>query len=99
MIKHYCRHTTGKLKAKAEFPIIVKVPKGLLEKESPSCPACGKLFKNLKNFNDHINNLRKRDDLHQDFYKNKLNFKLGHRDKSQANSDKYNLYYNNQSEA
>ena len=67
--------------------------KGLLEKESPSCPACGKLFKSLENLNDHINNLKKQDGLHQDFDKNKLNFELGYREKSQANSDKYKLYY------
>jgi len=92
LIRHFCRHTTGKLKVKTDFPVIVKIPKGLLEKESPSCPACGKLFKNLKNLNDHINNLKKQDGLHQDFDKNKLNFELGYPEKSQANSDKYKLY-------
>jgi len=93
LIRHFCRHATGKLQEKTDFPIIVKVPKGLLEKESPSCPACGKLFKNLKNLNDHINNLKKRDSLHQGFDKNKLNFELGYREKSQENLDKYKLYY------
>jgi hypothetical protein len=70
----------------------VKIPKGLLEKESPSCPICGKLFKGLKNLNDHINDLKNRDDLHQDFDKNKLQFKPGYREKNQENSDKYKFY-------
>ncbi|MFX1426617.1 MAG: hypothetical protein ACFFBE_09200 [Promethearchaeota archaeon] len=93
LIRHYCRHATGKFKVKTNFPVIVKKPKGLLEKESPSCPACGKLFKNLENLNDHIISLKNQDGLHQDFDRNNLNFELGYREKSQLSSDKYKLQY------
>ncbi|MFX1345370.1 MAG: hypothetical protein ACFFBC_06925 [Promethearchaeota archaeon] len=92
LIKHFCRHVEGQPRVKKEFPVIVKTPKGLLDQGSPSCPACGKLFKNLKNLKDHINNMKYRDDLHENFDKNKLNFELGYQEKSQENSDKYKLY-------
>jgi len=92
LIKHFCRYTKGQPVVKKDFPVIVTTPKGLLEKESPSCPACGKLFKNPKNLNDHLKNMRNRDDLHHNFDKNKLNFELGYQEKNQENSDKYKLY-------
>jgi hypothetical protein len=93
LIRHFCRHTERQLRVKKDFPVIVKAPKGLLDKESPSCPACGKLFKDLKNLNDHINNMKNRDDIHQNFDKNKLNFELEYQEKNKENSDKYKLYY------
>ncbi|MFX1376488.1 MAG: hypothetical protein ACFFA0_11815 [Promethearchaeota archaeon] len=93
LIRHFCRRAPGKLNIKRNFPVVVKVPKGLLEQESPSCPICGKLFKNQKNLNDHINNLKKQDKLHQNFDENTLNFGLGHREKNRENSNKEKLYF------
>jgi hypothetical protein len=72
----------------------VKVPKGLLEMESPSCPVCGKLFKSLGNLNDHMTNLKKRDDLHQVFAQNNLNFDLGYRENNKETNDKYKMFSN-----
>ncbi|MFW9881251.1 MAG: hypothetical protein ACFFG0_49940, partial [Candidatus Thorarchaeota archaeon] len=82
LVRHFCRQVTGVTRIKKKFPVIVKIPIGLLKKESPSCPVCGKLFKNLKNLNDHINNLKKLDRLHKDFDKNKLDFDLKDIEKS-----------------
>ncbi|MBY8984444.1 MAG: hypothetical protein KGD65_05230 [Candidatus Lokiarchaeota archaeon] len=80
--------------SKYKIPVIVKIPKEFLEKESPSCPVCGKLFKNLENLNDHVNNLKKQDGLHQDDDKDKLNFELGYREKNQVNFEKFKSYFN-----
>ncbi|MFX0083779.1 MAG: hypothetical protein ACFE94_18665 [Candidatus Hodarchaeota archaeon] len=93
LVRHFCRYNSGRLKVKTKYPVIVKKPKGLLVKESPTCPACGRLFNTLKNLNDHINNLKKQDNLHQNFVKNKLNFELGYQEESQVYSDKYKSYY------
>jgi hypothetical protein len=65
----------------------VKSPKGLLEKESPSCPICGKLFKSLKNLDDHIQNLRKLDLVHQAFSEDKMSFEIGDQWKKQGTTD------------
>jgi len=93
LIRHYCRHFTTNLQRKTKFPVIVKTPKGLLEKESPSCPMCGKLFKNLKDLNDHLKNLKNQDVLHENFNNNNMDIELGYRENSQKNSEKYNVYY------
>ncbi|MHA2392954.1 MAG: hypothetical protein ACXAEX_13495 [Promethearchaeota archaeon] len=88
LIRHYCRHPHGALKQKKKFPVIVKTPKGLLEEESPSCPACGKLFKNISNLNDHIKTLTTQDKLHQRFFNSSLKFKKDYGEKGQDYSDR-----------
>jgi len=90
LIRHYCRQSKGNLQRKTKFPVIVKSPKGLLENESPSCPMCGKLFKNLESLNDHLNNLKNQDALHENFNNNKLTIEIGNQGKI---SDKYKVYY------
>jgi len=54
---------------------------------------CGKLFKNPKDLNDHLNNLKNQDALHEDFNNNNLDIELEYRENNQENSDKYNVYY------
>ena len=90
LIRHYCRYQGGQ--ARRKFPIVVKGPRSLLEFESPSCPACGKLFKNAKNLNDHIRILKKSDNIHKSFFKNKLDFNKDYGEKGQGNSDKDEFY-------
>jgi hypothetical protein len=93
LIRHYCRYSRTNLQRKKQFPVIVKTPKGLLEKESPSCPMCGKLFKNLESLNDHLTNLKHQDSLHEKFNNNTLNVEVGYRENSEKNSEKYKVYY------
>ena len=52
LIRHRCSLNKGKNIKK--FPIIVKTPEGLLKEPSPSCPACGKLFKYELHLKDHL---------------------------------------------
>ena len=66
LIRHRCRRYTGK-KAKNKYPITIKIPKGLLEEASPSCPVCGKLFKNKNDLNSHLQQVRKNDEQHNQF--------------------------------
>jgi hypothetical protein len=54
---------------------------------------CGKLFKNLKDLNDHLKNLKNQDVLHENFNNNNMDIELGYRENSQKNSEKYNVYY------
>jgi hypothetical protein len=54
---------------------------------------CGKLFKNLDNLNDHLNNLKDQDALHENFNKNNLDLEFGYQENHQQSSDKYNVYY------
>ena len=93
LMKHFCRHRTSILTPKRYSPIIVKKPKGLLEISSPSCPVCGKLFKNEGNLKDHLKNLRKNDKLHNSFFENKLFFKDNYRKKGQINLDQIKMHY------
>ncbi|MFX1325308.1 MAG: hypothetical protein ACFE8N_10140 [Promethearchaeota archaeon] len=86
LVRHYCRQSIGTLSQKKIFPVIVKTPKGLLERESPSCPACGKLFKNANNLTDHIKTLKAHDKLHYNFFENKLKFEIDFREKNQEDS-------------
>jgi hypothetical protein len=67
LIKHICKKYKGK-NLKNKYSIIIKRPKGLLESASPSCPFCGKLFKNEINLTDHLKQLRKTDILHKTYF-------------------------------
>jgi len=73
-------------------PIVVKIPKGLLENGSPSCPVCGKLFKNDKDLNNHLETLRKDDKPHKTFFKNKFIFQNDSWNSNQKNIDQIKLY-------
>ncbi|MFX0072066.1 MAG: hypothetical protein ACFFAO_13340 [Candidatus Hermodarchaeota archaeon] len=53
LIAHKCKKRTGK-KILNRYPVIVKKPKGLLEKASLSCPICGKLFKSETDLKNHL---------------------------------------------
>ncbi len=90
LIRHFCRHQSGKIMRK--FPVIVKSPKGLLEFESPSCPVCGKLFKTVKNRDEHIKNLKNDDEVHKNFYENKIRFKRDYGEKEQGSKDRSDSY-------
>ena len=61
LVRHFCRHRKGAFNVRKIPQIIVKKPKGLLENQSPSCPICGKLFKNINSLEDHLENLKKSD--------------------------------------
>ena len=74
LVRHYCRHHKGILNKKKKFQVIVKKPIGLLEKQSPSCPICGKLFKNGNDLDNHLQNLKKNDQYHRLFLENKISF-------------------------
>ncbi|MFX1488351.1 MAG: hypothetical protein ACFFBI_04335 [Promethearchaeota archaeon] len=93
LVRHYCRHSLGNLRRKKNFQIIVKTPKGLLDKESPVCHICGRIFKNTQNLEDHLKNLKKQDILHKSFYENTLKFETEDLGAIQVDSDKANLDY------
>ncbi|MHA1491273.1 MAG: hypothetical protein ACTSRI_16685 [Promethearchaeota archaeon] len=68
LIKHICRQSIEK-KRKNKYPIIIKKPRNLLEEASPSCPVCGKLFKNETNLKEHLKASRQNDYRHDLFLK------------------------------
>ncbi|MFX1275153.1 MAG: hypothetical protein ACFFBP_09815 [Promethearchaeota archaeon] len=70
LIKHYCRGITAKNKKK-KYPVIVKSPNKILIKASPSCPACGKLFKSEGGVLEHLKQVKKSDNLHEFFFESK----------------------------
>lgn len=67
LIRHGCRHSKRK-NVKKIYPVIVKKPLGLLEKESPNCVVCGKYFKNENDLNSHLKRLKKIDPFHMQFF-------------------------------
>ena len=70
LIRHICKSYEGKNKAsRNKYPVIVKKPLGLLEKASPSCPACGKIFKTELNLREHLKKLKKTDYLHKLYFR------------------------------
>lgn len=73
LIRHRCKKIKGK--QKKNYPVIVKTPKGLLGEEFPSCPACGKVFKNASDLENHIDNLQKIDPLHKSYANSKIVFR------------------------
>jgi uncharacterized C2H2 Zn-finger protein len=91
LIKHKCNKYQNK-KLKNEYSVIIKKPKGLLEIPSPSCPSCGKIFKNEDSLKNHLNQLRKIDTLHNSFIENKMVIekdKLGNNYKKIKESEVY----------
>ena len=73
LIRHFCRQYISKNRKK-KFPIIIKKPKGLLEKASPSCPICGKLFKTKEDLKEHLKQLKNDDFLHNQLFEDKILF-------------------------
>jgi hypothetical protein len=59
---------------KNKYRIVVKKPKGLLNKAKISCPVCGKLFKNKTFLKDHFTQLKKNDYEHKAFTENQFFF-------------------------
>ena len=57
LIKHYCRGVPSKSRKKT-YPIIVKGSNKTLIEASPSCPACGKLFKSEVGVLEHLKQLK-----------------------------------------
>lgn len=92
LIRHFCRYQSARFDRKRKFPIIVKIPKGLLENSSPSCPVCGKLFKNNKDLNNHLETLKKDDKPHKTFFKNDFVFENGSWNTNQKKIDQIKLY-------
>ncbi|MFX1569797.1 MAG: C2H2-type zinc finger protein [Promethearchaeota archaeon] len=92
LVRHYCRHHQGSLNGKKNFPVIVKKPRGLLGNQSPSCPICGKLFKNLNNLENHMENLKVIDIKHRIFFENQLSFEKKYNSFIQQNSGKSKLH-------
>lgn len=81
LIKHICKKYKGK-NLKNKYAIVIKKPKSLLESASPSCPLCGKLFKNENNMKDHLNQLRKTDFLHKTYFNDKMNIENDEREET-----------------
>ncbi|MFX0000870.1 MAG: hypothetical protein ACFE9Q_11740 [Candidatus Hodarchaeota archaeon] len=74
LVRHFCRYNIEKLKVRKRIQVIVKKPKGLLENQSPSCPICGKLFKNKISLENHLDNTKKNDIYHKLFSENRISF-------------------------
>ncbi len=69
LVRHICSKFQGK-KLINKYPVIVKNPVKLLEKPSPKCNICGKLFKTEKNLKAHLRRLKKSDFLHKQYFRN-----------------------------
>ncbi len=73
-MRHFCRHSIDNFNKKKKYRIIVKKPRGILVKKSPSCPVCGKLFQNSRNLKNHLEDSKKTDSYHELFLENKFSF-------------------------
>jgi endogenous inhibitor of DNA gyrase (YacG/DUF329 family) len=93
LIRHICQKSSGKYGKKVNYEILIKIPKGLLEKRSPNCPVCGKLFKSEKDLNNHLQALRKEENLHKQFFENKLIFENTHSEDIKK-ENRHNIFYN-----
>ncbi|MBA7695892.1 hypothetical protein ES703_104532 [subsurface metagenome] len=91
LVRHFCRYHKGAFNVKKKFQIIVKKPKGLLDYQSPSCPVCGKLFKNISSLEDHLEILKKNDIYHKLFFDNKISFEDKFVENIHKNSDQTKL--------
>ena len=88
LVRHYCRKPLGK-KIINKYPVFVKRPEKLLKDASPSCPACGKLFKNEYDLKEHLKQLKNRDELHEQFLKNDFIFNIENKRKKSSSSNNY----------
>ncbi len=75
LMSYFCLYDLVLFNKKKNFQIVVKKePIELLEKQSPNCPVCRKLFKNINSSEKHLENLRKNDIYHTLFFENKIPF-------------------------
>ena len=88
LVRHYCRKPLGK-KLINKYPVFVKRPQKLLKDASPSCPACGKLFKSEYDLKEHLKQLKNRDKLHEQFLKNDFVFNTAHEKKKSISTGNY----------
>jgi uncharacterized C2H2 Zn-finger protein len=77
---------------KNKYPITVKTPKGLLEEASPSCPVCGKLFKNKNDLDSHLKHSQQNDEQHKQFLEGTYLFSDDDGDKNLKESEKIENY-------
>ncbi len=73
LIRHICRQYKGN-KIKNKYPIIIRNPNKMLEDASPSCPICGKIFKNESNLKEHLKQSKKNDQQYKQFFEGKFSF-------------------------
>ncbi|MFX1303926.1 MAG: hypothetical protein ACFFBV_03735 [Promethearchaeota archaeon] len=92
LVKHYCRYRNGKFNLKKKIQIIVKKPKRFLNNQSPSCPVCGKLFKNKDSLEDHFENSKKSDIYHKLFLDDKISFLDENKENIQKDLDQIETY-------
>ena len=92
LVRHFCRHHKGLLNVRKKFQIVIKKPKGLLENQSPSCPICGKLFKNTNDLENHLEILRKNDIYHKLFFENRISFENENKVNHQRDLDQRKSY-------
>ena len=94
LIRHICKKYEGKTKtAHNKYPVIVKKPKGLLEKASPCCPACGKIFKTGASLKEHLKQLKKTDYLHQVYLEQQIIIKPEYNVKKSQSNEKLRIHY------
>ena len=94
LIRHICKSYEGKSKASGnKYPVIVKKPKGLLEKASPSCPACGKIFKTELNLREHLKQLKKSDYLHKLYFGQEIIIEHENEVNNEKPNEKMRIHY------
>ncbi|MFX1305411.1 MAG: hypothetical protein ACFE91_11200 [Promethearchaeota archaeon] len=92
LVKHFCRHHRELFNIKKSFQNIVIKPKRILQKQSPSCPVCGKLFKEINSLEDHLEDLKKTDIYHKLFFNNKIIFEKDFKEDKQKDSNHMKSY-------
>ena len=94
LIRHICSKYKGMSKNSLnKYPVIVKKPKGLLETASPSCPACGKLFKTELNLKEHLKQLKKSDLLHIQYFEQEIMIEHHSNAKNEKLNEKMKIHY------
>ncbi len=94
LIRHICKRYEGKSQASGnKYPVIVKKPKGLLGKASPSCPACGKIFKTEVNLREHLKQLKKSDYLHKLYFGQEIVIENENEVKNKIPNEKIRIHY------
>ena len=87
LIRHMCKSVSTK-NERNKYQVIVKNPKGLLVKASPSCPICGKLFKKENDLKNHLKQLKKGDHLHKNYFDSIILFEDASRENIRTIGDK-----------